>query len=164
MKLLFLSPIVLALSVFTVLGYGYLCLLFTAFSDVFSGRYGFSTGTVGLTFLGLGIGSLVGLGTAGVVSDSVFRKKVAAGGRKMPEFRLLPMVYFSPFVCVGLFWYGWSAEARVFWLMPIVGTLLFGFGLFATMVRIPALPPNGLYSALSMLSVCWVLTDTFLIE
>jgi len=39
MKLLFLSPIVLALSVFTALGYGYLCLLLTTFSDVFGGRY-----------------------------------------------------------------------------------------------------------------------------
>jgi hypothetical protein len=47
MKLLFLSPIVLALSVLTVLGYGYLCLLFTTFSDVFGGRYSFSTGMVG---------------------------------------------------------------------------------------------------------------------
>lgn len=106
MKLLFLSPIVLALSVFTALGYGYLCLLFMTFSDVFGGRYGFSTGTVGLTFLGLGIGSLVGLGTVGVVSDSVFHRKVAAGEMEMPELRLLPMVYFSPFMCVGLFWYG----------------------------------------------------------
>lgn len=47
MKLLFLSPIVLAPSVLTALGYGYLCLLFTTFSDVFGGRYGFSTGMVG---------------------------------------------------------------------------------------------------------------------
>ena len=47
MKLLFLSPIVLALSVLTVLGYGYLCLLFTTFSDVFGDRYSFSTGMVG---------------------------------------------------------------------------------------------------------------------
>lgn len=97
---------------------------------------------VGLTFLGLGIGSLVGLGTVRVVSDSVFRRKVAAGGREMPEFRLLPVVYFSPFMCVGLFWYGWSAEAPGFWLIPIVGTLLFGFGLSAAMVRNSCPPPK----------------------
>lgn len=47
MKLLPLSLIVLAPSVLTALGYGYLCLLFTTFSDVFGGRYGFSTGMVG---------------------------------------------------------------------------------------------------------------------
>ena len=104
MKLLFLSPVVLVLSVFTAFGYGYLYLLFTTFSDVFGGCYGFSTGTVGLMFMGLRIGGLVGLGTVGVVSDSVFRRKVAAGGRRMPELRLLPVVYFSP--CVGLFCYG----------------------------------------------------------
>ncbi|OCL02037.1 multidrug resistance protein [Glonium stellatum] len=132
MKLLFLSPITFALSVFTALGYGYLYLLFTTFADVYGGQYGFSTGTIGLTFLGMGIGSLVGLAAVGLVSDRVYQKK-AAGGKKKPEYRLLPMVYFSPFMCVGLFWYGWSAQARVFWLVPIIGTSFFGFGLFATM-------------------------------
>ena len=91
MKLLFLSPIVLAPFLFTAPGYG-LYLLFTTFSDVFGGRYGSSTGTVGLTFLGLRLAAWLAWDDGGV-SDSVFRGMVAAGRRKMPEFRLLPMVY-----------------------------------------------------------------------
>lgn len=29
---------------------------------------------------------------------------------------------------VGLFWYGWSAEARVFWLMPDIGAGILAVG------------------------------------
>lgn len=27
-------------------------------------------------------------------------------------------------------WYGWSAEAKLHWMMPIVGTGIYGFGEF----------------------------------
>jgi hypothetical protein len=30
-------------------------------------------------------------------------------------------------------WYGWSAEAKLHWMMPIVGTAIYGFGEFCNM-------------------------------
>jgi len=27
-------------------------------------------------------------------------------------------------------WYGWSAQAKLHWIMPIIGTGIFGFGEF----------------------------------
>ena len=55
-KMLILSPIVLALSSYMATVYGYLYLLFTTFPTVFQQQYHFSVGTVGLTYLGLGVG------------------------------------------------------------------------------------------------------------
>lgn len=133
LKMLFLSPIVLTLSLFMALGYGYLYLLFTTFTMVFEEQYGFSSGAVGLTYLGLGIGSMIGMAGVGIVSDTILKKRSGAGEMK-PEYRLLPMIYISPLMCIGLFWYGWSASAKTFWLVPIIGTAVFGIGLFATMV------------------------------
>jgi predicted MFS family arabinose efflux permease len=133
LKMLFLSPIVLALSIFMALGYGYLYLLFTTFTMVFEEQYGFSSGAVGLTYLGLGIGSMIGMAGVGIVSDRILKKKSGAGEMK-PEYRLLSMIYISPLMCIGLFWYGWSVFAKTFWLVPIFGTAVFGIGLFATMV------------------------------
>ncbi|KAF8858583.1 fluconazole resistance protein [Acephala macrosclerotiorum] len=132
LKMLFLSPIVLALSVFMALGYGYLYLLFTTFTSVFEEQYGFNSGTVGLTYLGVGIGSMIGMAGVGVVSDTILKKKSGTGEMK-PEYRLLPMIYMSPLMCIGLFWYGWSASAKTFWLVPIIGTAIFGIGLFSAM-------------------------------
>ncbi len=73
-KMLVFSPIVLALSVFVGVVYGYLYLLFTTLTPVFEQTYGFSAGSVGLTFLGLGIGSLFGLGFFAWSTDRVFKK------------------------------------------------------------------------------------------
>src|SRR5271170_8051915 len=50
-KMLFLSPIVLVLSIYMGVTYGYLYLLFTTIISVFEGQYHFSQGSVGLTFL-----------------------------------------------------------------------------------------------------------------
>jgi len=145
MRLLFLSPIVLSLSIFMALGYGYLYLLFTTFTMVFEEQYGFGSGTVGLTYLGLGVGSMIGLLGVGAASDSILRNRSMDGEMK-PEYRLLPMIFISPLMGIGLLWYGWSASAKAFWLVPIVGTSIFGIGLFATMVSLPELtftPPKA---------------------
>ena len=41
---------------------------------------------------------------------------------------------------IGLFWYGWSAEARIHWIMPIIGSAIFAFGMMTTLyVPRPAL-------------------------
>ncbi len=51
-----------------------------------------------------------------------------------PEYRLLPTTYGAPCVPIGLFWYGWSAEACTHWIIPIIGTAFVGMGLIATIV------------------------------
>ncbi|KAL8791737.1 MAG: hypothetical protein Q9195_005675 [Heterodermia aff. obscurata] len=90
-KLLFLSPIVLALSTFIAVVYGYLYLLFTTITNVFETVYHFSAGSVGLTYLGLGLGCFVGLFAFGMASDRIMKAKSAAGEMK-PEYRLPPMI------------------------------------------------------------------------
>jgi hypothetical protein len=37
-------------------------------------------------------------------------------------------------VPIALFLYGWTAEEQVHWIVPIVGTAILGFGLFAIFV------------------------------
>jgi hypothetical protein len=39
-------------------------------------------------------------------------------------------------VPVGLFWYGWSAQATIHWIMPIIGATIFGFGFICTLLPI----------------------------
>jgi hypothetical protein len=43
-----------------------------------------------------------------------------------PEYRIPALLIASIFVPIGLLWYGWSAQARLHWIMPIIGGL---FGL-----------------------------------
>ena len=115
--------------------YGYLYLIFTTLTLVFENEYGFSQGSVGLTYLGIGVGSLLGLAVFGTVSDRLI-KRLAKGGEMKPEMRLPPLIPGSMLIPIGLFWYGWSAQKHIHWIMPIIGTCFVGMGLIATFMTI----------------------------
>ena len=134
-KMLVLSPIVLLLSIYMAVIYGYLYLLFTTLTLVFERTYHFNQGTVGLSFLGIGIGSMLGLVIFGVLSDKMM-KKMAAKGEMKPEYRLPPLIPGSLVIPCGLFLYGWSADKGIHWIVPIIGTMLVGLGLLATFMPI----------------------------
>ncbi|KAJ5675971.1 MFS general substrate transporter [Penicillium macrosclerotiorum] len=127
-KLLFRSPIVALMSTFAAISYGYLYLMFTTITSIFEDVYGFSTGIAGLAYLGFGIGSLIGLMACGAASNRIAIKHLAKGCFA-PESRLPPMLVGCWAIPIGLFWYGWSAEAQTHWIVPIIGTGVFAIGL-----------------------------------
>lgn len=164
-KMLMFSPIVLALSTFCALVFGLTFLLFTTFPSVFQEQYGFTNGISGLSYLGLGIGMIFGLALFSIFSDRML--KARAGKVEMkPEYRLPLMVYFTPILPIGFFWYGWSANAKVHWILPILGTLVIGLGsLFVIMpAQIYLVDAFGPYaaSALAANTILRSLFGTFL--
>ncbi|KAI4224359.1 MAG: hypothetical protein L6R40_008451 [Gallowayella cf. fulva] len=134
-KLLLFSPIVLALSTFMAVVYAYLYLLFTTITEVFESTYHFSSGAVGLTYLGIGIGSFIGLLVFGAASDRIVQYK-SKNGEMKPEYRLPPMIPGAWVIPIGLFIYGWTAEKKVHWIAPIIGTGFVGLGLLATFMPV----------------------------
>ncbi|KAB8272740.1 major facilitator superfamily domain-containing protein [Aspergillus minisclerotigenes] len=129
-KFLFLSPIVLIVSLYSSVTYSYMYILFTTFTDVFENVYGFSPGQAGLGYLGLGMGFCVGQITVGYYSDRHVKKQEKIHGKMKPEHRLPPLVLGCFLVPIGLFWYGWSAQYRLHWIVPIIGTFFIGAGIF----------------------------------
>ncbi|KAF3912077.1 hypothetical protein ABW21_db0202895 [Orbilia brochopaga] len=136
LKMLVFSPIILLLSLYMSVVYGYLYLLFTTFYLVFQGQYGFSTGSVGLAYLGIGIGSFAGLIIFGGLNDKVYIKLRDKHGVDKPEFRLPMLTWSCWLIPAGLFIYGWTAEKHVHWIAPILGTALVGLGLLASFMPI----------------------------
>lgn len=110
--MLIFSPIVLALSTYVAVVYGYLYLLFTTITEVYENQYQFSQGSVGLTFLGIGVGSLVGVITFGIASDRIVKAK-ARNGEMKPEYRLPPMIVGSFIIPIGCM-YPLNADFYVF--------------------------------------------------
>lgn len=137
-KMLLFSPIVLGLSSYMALVYSYIYLLFTTFPLVFEAQYGFSTGTIGLAYLGMGIGMVAAAVVVGYTNDRQVAKMAAKSGERKPEYRLPIMMLGSPLIAAGLFWYGWSAEAKTHWIVPIIGTVPIGAGLLFVFVRFPS--------------------------
>lgn len=138
-KMLILSPITFLLSVYFAFVFGLLILLFTTLSSVYSRQYGFSVSMAGLSFLGSGLGSGVGLVVFGALSDKVAKKVSAKGSEWKPEARLLLMVWFAPVMPGGFFWYGWTAHYQVHWILPIIGTSFISMGALMVMVSRPCI-------------------------
>jgi MFS family permease len=87
--------------------------MFTSVTEVFEEYYGFSSSLVGLVFLGLGVGSMVGLLWFSIMSDRTLKKLAAREGHGMkPEYRLKPLPVGAALLPLGFFLYGWSAQYR----------------------------------------------------
>ncbi|KAL3496827.1 major facilitator superfamily domain-containing protein [Aspergillus germanicus] len=160
--LLFQSPILFVISLYVALVFGVMYLLFTTFTSVFEGQYGFSTSMSGLVYLGLGA-SLLG----SMVLFNVMSRRMQAASPPRPENRLIPMIWFSPFVGFGLFVYGWTAYYKLHWIVPIIGTCLMGFGAFfvitpAQLYLIDVFGSQGAASALGANNLLRYISSTFL--
>jgi multidrug resistance protein len=131
-----MSPIVFSLSLYAATVYAYLYLCFTTFDIVFYGQYNFNSSEAGLAALGVGVGSVFGCIICGVAANAVSKSLTEKhGGDPKPEYRLPPMILGGLCTPIGLFWYGWSAHAKVHWIVPILGTVFIGMGMVFTYVR-----------------------------
>lgn len=138
MKLLFLSPIVSVMCIYIAVLYGLLYILFTTFTFVFEEVYRFSTTSAGLSFLGSGLGTILGLYYCGIMSDRAIKQNVAAGKTLKPEDRL-PLLITLP-ACLsipcGLIIYAWAADKHVQWMLAEIGTAITGFGMMCIVMCI----------------------------
>lgn len=135
--LLVKSPIVLLLSLYMAIVYGLLYLFFTTIPSVFENQYGFSTGLSGLAYLGIGLGFGIGLVLYGVTNDRVVLKLTQRnGGKYEPEMRLPAMIMFACLLPISFFWYGWTVDKDVHWIVPIIGMMPFGIGMMGVYLPI----------------------------
>ena len=130
-KMLTRSTICFAMSLYVAITYTYLYILFTTFTAVFTKQYHWHGGITGLSFLGLGIGSIIGQFAYIHYGNRTVSKHIAQGDFK-PEQRLQIMCIGGFFLPIGLFIYGWSAYYQTHYMVPLLGTGIIGFGLLMT--------------------------------
>jgi hypothetical protein len=127
-QLLIFEFIVLLLCLYSAILLGILYLFFGAFPLVFENNHGFNLWQVGFTFLGLFVGMLL----AGCSAEfwRTYRLKLTEknGGKTEPEFRLPATIFGSFLVSIGLFWFAWTTFPWVHWILPIIGSAIFGAG------------------------------------
>lgn len=137
LKMLFLSPIVLLLTIYISFTYGTLYLLFTTIPTVFEETYGFNIGLTGLVYLGLGSGTTLGWLIITFFSDkSVIRQSKKNNGAFEPEMRLWMTIWFSWLLPITFFWYGWGAQYKVHYMSSIIALMPFGVGIMGLFLPI----------------------------
>ncbi|KAK3950294.1 major facilitator superfamily domain-containing protein [Pseudoneurospora amorphoporcata] len=138
MKLLIFEPTITLMSFYVAITYGILYMMFTTFTFVYSGHYGFGVDTIGLAYLPTGIGMLIGVGVSGFLSDKIVKDRTTKGLVHRPEVRLLP--YFTIpcglLICAGLFIYGWTVQEHVHWIVPMLGVMIFCGALMGIMMSV----------------------------
>lgn len=156
MLLLTLEPMCLNLCIFSAILLGILYLFFGAFQLVFSNVYGFELWQVGLSFLGLLVGMVIATASDPIWRMNyrrLNRKHEQAVGKEEfePEWRLPPgkcllerkcsldwsrvklinsrtAIAGAPLVTAGLFIFAWTIYSHVHWIVPMIGSTIFGLG------------------------------------
>ncbi|KAH7346295.1 major facilitator superfamily domain-containing protein [Rhexocercosporidium sp. MPI-PUGE-AT-0058] len=133
-QLLFLEPMVLNLCLFSAILLGILYLFFGAFPLVFMGNHGFSLSQTGMSFLGIFIGMVLGAATDPIWHKNYARlirqreERTGEIGGSEPEYRLPPSICGAILVPIGLFMFAWTTYSSVHWIVPIIGSTIFGMG------------------------------------
>ncbi|KAI9734971.1 MAG: hypothetical protein M1834_002053 [Cirrosporium novae-zelandiae] len=121
-RMLATQPIVQIIALYMAYLFGLTYLITVTFPTIWSDVYGESLGIGGLNFISLGVGSILGAQLSMRFVDRIYRRlKEQNGGVGLPEFRVPSMFVGSVLIPIGLFWYGWSVQGRVHWIMPNIG-------------------------------------------
>lgn len=128
------EPMCSNLCIFSAILLGVLYLFFGAFPIIFETNHGFELYQVGLSFLGLLVGMLAGIATLPYWDRKyrgLIKRREAEGGEpggSEPEYRLPPAIAGAVLVPIGLFLFGWTTYSSIHWIVPIIGSAVFGMG------------------------------------
>lgn len=138
--LLFREPIVFLLSIYMAIIYGTLYMMFAAFPIVFQQERGWSEGIGGLAFLGVAVGMLAAV--IYTIPDNKRYNRVADAAiakgdiGASPEARLPPAKIGAICLPLGLFWFAWTNYPNIHWIVCIMATAPFGFGMVLVFLSI----------------------------
>ena len=116
--LLFTEHIVFWFSLWVSFTWGILYLFLNTVSQVFRVSHNFNTWQIGLVFVGMVVGAILGFGTAPIQTYFYSREARRNNGNPAPEARLYVSCAGSLMFSLGLFWFGWSNGPTLPWIIP----------------------------------------------
>lgn len=128
-QLLFLEPMCLCLDLYSAVLLGILYLFFGTLPLVFRTNHDMNLWQSGLTFLGIITGMCLAAASNPIwsrVRGHLLGKQ--GSGQSEPEYRLPPAILGGALIPIGLFWFGWTTYPSVHWMVPVVGSGVFGCG------------------------------------
>ncbi|KAF9002027.1 major facilitator superfamily domain-containing protein [Cyathus striatus] len=124
------EPIVLLLAIYISIVYGTLYAMFSGFPIVFQDHRNFTPGQGGLAFLGIGFGIVGGIASQSI-QDKLYLRSMAKSenGRAPPEARLHTAIVGALLCPIGLWWFAWTTNPKIHWIVPILAGVPFGTGI-----------------------------------
>lgn len=128
--MLLTEPIVAFICLYVACEFATLFCFFASVPFVFGRIYHFAPEEIGLVYVSIIVGCLVGFVTI-VLCDVLFYRPQAARHpphQVPPEYRLYSAMIGSVLAPVGIFWFGWTARPGVSWVSPAVAIMPFAWG------------------------------------
>ncbi|KIK59726.1 hypothetical protein GYMLUDRAFT_226593 [Collybiopsis luxurians FD-317 M1] len=129
-QLIFYERMALLLNTWTALIFGILYLTFQAFPIIFGQIHHFNVQEVGLSFVGMGVGMVASAFTQPYFNRFLMEEAKKAGGMPPPESRLYAAEIGGICTPISLYWLAFTTYSHVHWIVPILASVLFGFGIF----------------------------------
>ncbi|SCV03321.1 LAME_0H09494g1_1 [Lachancea meyersii CBS 8951] len=129
-SLLTRDPMMGVLCFYTGLILAIIYMFFVAFPYVFTTLYHFNDVEVGITYLGILVGIFLAAPTSLLFQKRYEQKVLNNNGLQVPEFRFEPLFYGAFLAPMGLMIFAWTSYSHVYWIAPIIGTSVFGAGVF----------------------------------
>lgn len=126
--LLTTEPMVTLICFYASFVYGLLYMTLEVFPIVFSEQRHWGPVVSTLPFVALTVGILSALFINIGNQPFYFRAVQKNKGRPVPEARLPPVLIGSVLFTTGLFWFGWTADPKFFWLIPCFAIGFIGAG------------------------------------
>jgi len=123
------EPICIFWNSYISLLYGILYLCFVAYPIVYTTERGWSVGKTGLSFVGIGVGSMIAIVLATPIKKMIDSHKPDEDGTVPPESMMSIVCIGSILVPVGQLWFSWTCyPISIHWALPIAAGIPFGFG------------------------------------
>ena len=129
-EIMFKDPAVFFVNVYTSFTYGIYYSFFEAFPLVYIGIYGFNIGELGLVFLCIIVGCVIGIAIYCSYIYFYLEPDIIKNGLRAQEHRLVPALFASMLLPSAMFWFAWTAEPGIHWMVSIIGIMWFAVGAF----------------------------------
>ena len=127
-QLMVLDPAIGFTAAYVALCYGIYYSFFEAFPIVYIERYHFNLGEMGLTFLSITAATILSLAMYYLYIYKIVEPDFRAHGLGKLERRLLPALYASLLLPIGLFIFAWTSDSKIHWIVSVIGVFLFTIG------------------------------------
>lgn len=151
------EPVVLLINVYIALVYSIMYLWFEAFPIVFYNTYHFTLVTMGVAYVSLMVGIVLGALFYIVVIRKMFTIPMLNGQPITAEVFIPMAIVGSVTMPVGIFIFSWTSTASVHWIAPMIGAALFASGaflIFQTLFNYMSMSFSPIYLASVFASNC----------
>lgn len=126
----FTEPVVLLIDIYLSLIYSLIYLYFESFPIVFMETKGFSTILMGVAYLSVFVGSIIGCIIYTTLAYRVHTRKLLQNEKVLPEVFLPMTIVASIILPCGVLIFGWTSLKNLPWVGPCIGAAIFAIGSF----------------------------------